>query len=312
MRFTTVSLLLILLASAGGGGFATISAQQGQPYKSEEFRTGPSAQLTVRSVEGNIQVRATDSDIVRVDLFVKKGLSFFSAGSELDDVRIVIYQRHNTVVATVESKRSGAWQSSGTQYHFVVTVPRNTSTNLSTARGNIEVMGLNGMQDLRVAGGNIRVERSVGEVRASVVGGNVTGIRHDGVFFARTSGGSVDLSEIHGETRARAVGGNLNLDGMRGTVIGAATAGNIIADIRQMAVGLDLDATGGNLSVTIPGMVGSTLNVNGSQVRVNRPRNFEGDITSMQMKGTLNGGGIPVKLRSSGGVVDLTIRQDRP
>jgi DUF4097 and DUF4098 domain-containing protein YvlB len=291
---------------------ATLAQTQGTPYESKEFNVRPGAVVKVKTISGNIVVRGTDGNTVRVELFVKKGLGFFQRGQQLDDANILIYQRDNEIVADIQPRRSDAWTSSSTQYHFVISVPNRTSCQLSATGGKIELSNVDGSHSLKTAGGDILIEGTSGEIKAYTTGGNIRGEDVRGLFFAQSVGGNIDLNSISGETRFRVSGGNLSLHRMNGTVIGETMGGGIVGDILSIMHGIDLTATGGNIDLSIPGLAGMTMNIRGNRVEVNRLRNFEGEIKSNSISGTLNGGGLPIKLRSAGGVVDLNVKQDRP
>lgn len=303
------NILLILVLVVHQGAFAQT---QGTPYELKEFTVRPGAILKVKTISGNIVVRGTDGTTVRVELFVKKGLGFFQRGQQLDEANILIYQRDNEIVADVQPRRSDAWTSSSTQYHFVISVPNRTSCQLSATGGKIELSNVDGTHNLKTAGGDILIESTSGEVKAYTTGGNIRGDDFRGLFFAQSVGGDIDLNSISGETRFRVSGGDLSLHRVHGTIIGETMGGGIVGDILSVMHGIDLTATGGDIDLSIPGISGMSLNIRGNRVAVNRLRNFQGEIKSNSISGTLNGGGLPIKLRSAGGDVDLNVKQDRP
>lgn len=306
--FRTALLMIFLLTT-----FGRLEAQmQGTPYESKEFTVRPGVVVKVKTISGNIVVRGSDANTVRVELFVKKGLGFFQRGQQLDEANILIYQRDNEIVADIQPRRAEAWSSNNTQYHFVISVPSRASCQLSATGGKIELTNVDGSHNLRTAGGDILLESASGEVKAYTTGGNIRAGDVRGVFFAQAVGGNIDLNSISGETRVRVSGGNLSLNRVNGTVIGETMGGGIAGDILSVMHGLDLTATGGNIDLSIPGIAGMTLNIRGNRVSVNRLRNFEGEIKNNSITGALNGGGLPIKLRSAGGVVDLNVKQERP
>lgn len=292
--------------------FAVHAHAQGTPYETREFTVRPGAKVKVSTVSGNIQVRGSEGDQVKVDLFVRRGLSFFQRGQALDDVNIHIYQRDNTIVAHIQSKRGESWSSSSTQYNFILSVPTRSHLDLNSSGGNVEVSQVDGTHSLRTAGGNIQMERITGDIKAYSAGGNIRADDIRGVLHLVTLGGNADLTAINGDTRFRVMGGNLNLSAMRGDVIGETQGGSIRGDVLSILHGIDLAARGGSIHLSIPAMPGLNLNVRGNPVKVNRLQNFDGEIRSTLMNGTINGGGVPVKLRADGGIVDLNVHQDRP
>jgi len=307
-RSYTLLLITILFVS-----HEAVAQTQGTPFEMKEFTVRPGAVVKVKTISGNVVVRGTDGSTVRVELFVKKGLGFFQRGQQLDEANILIYQRDNEIVADVQPRRSDAWSSSNsTQYHFVISVPTRTSCQLSAAGGKIELSNVDGTHVLKTAGGDILIESTTGEVKAYATGGNIRGDDVRGVFFAQAVGGNIDLNSMSGESRFRVTGGNLSLHRINGTVIGETMGGGIAGDILSIMHGIDLTATGGDIDLSIPGLAGMTMTVRGNRVAVNRLRNFQGEIKSNSISGTLNGGGLPIKLRSAGGIVDLNVKQDRP
>lgn len=293
-------------------GSAPLAIAQNTPYETREFTVRPGVVVRVKTTSGNITVRGTDGDKVKVDLFVRKGLSFFQRGQSLDDVNIHIVQRDNLILADVQSKRADTWGSSSTAYNFIISVPTRASLELNATGGNIDITNVDGAHSVRTAGGNITIDRVSGDVKAYTAGGNITASDMKGVLHLVSLGGNVDLSAIDGDTRFRIVGGSLTLAGMRGDVIGETQGGGISGEILQILHGIDLAAKGGSIQLSIPTMSGLNLNVRGNPVKVNRLQNFDGEIRTTILNGKLNGGGIPVKLRSDGGSVDLQVNPTRP
>jgi hypothetical protein len=70
-----------------------------------------------------------------------------------------------------------------------------------------------------------------------------------------------------------------------------------------------LTNSGGDIHLQLPRDKGVNLDVSGTRVsRGTTLNNFVGDVDEKHINGTLNGGGIPVKVRGSGGRVSLSFR----
>jgi hypothetical protein len=98
---------------------------------------------------------------------------------------------------------------------------------------------------------------------------------------------------------------------MIGSFIVHVTNGNINLDALKIDQLLDVESVLGNINISIPGINGLELNVQGQQVNVGLITNFAGDIRRNSIIGKLNGGGIPIRIKSTVGSIDLTIDQVR-
>jgi len=85
------------------------------------------------------------------------------------------------------------------------------------------------------------------------------------------------------------------------------------ADVKSSGGGITLEnlegdqrakTSGGSISVTVPEEGGYDINLDGTRVRV-KLANFDGDYEKDKIKGTLNGGGIRLTAKTSGGTVTM-------
>ena len=67
---------------------------------------------------------------------------------------------------------------------------------------------------------------------------------------------------------------------------------------------LHLNTSGGSIRASIPSDLGMNLDLKGSHVNI-QLKNFDGSAKKNQVIGTMNGGGIPVYMHTSGGGVSV-------
>jgi DUF4097 and DUF4098 domain-containing protein YvlB len=139
-------------------------------------------------------------------------------------------------------------------------------------------------------------------------GGNMVLDDVKGDIHATTSGGQVEGQDIAGELRTSTSGGNIRLSNLSCSLSASTSGGSIDVDLKTMGKYLDLSNSGGNIAVEMPQGLGMSLTVSGERVHTSKLENFSGDIDKHSIAGTMNGGGIPVKVRGSGGNVELTFR----
>jgi outer membrane biosynthesis protein TonB len=215
--------------------------------------------------------------------------------------------------------------------------------NAFTAGGHINVRNIAGDAQLHSGGGHIRAEQIAGRADLETDGGNITVGQAGSLVSVKTGGGQIDFGEVRGSVRAQTGGGGIRvmyvsgpmevessagsicLTRVAGTVRAATAGGSIRAWINP-----DSPATGGGV-VHLAGV--SQLTSGDGDIVVFLPRNLAADIEAtveaggehhieadpalaMMISGShgagsargmiaLNGGGAPLKLRTTSGTIHL-------
>jgi len=212
-----------------------------------------------------------------------------------------------------------------------------------TGGGHINVGNIAGDAALRTGGGHIRAGQIGGRSELDTVGGNIT-VAHAGSFVSvRTGGGQIDFGEVRGSVRAQTGGGGIRMMYVSGPIELESSSGSIcltrVAGALQAATSggtitawINPDAPSGGGNVHLAGA--SQLASGNGDIIVFLPRNLAATIDAvvasggehhieadpalhlmMQASGngsgplhavaTLNGGGAPLKLRTTGGKIRL-------
>ena len=103
----------------------------------------------------------------------------------------------------------------------------------------------------------------------------------------KTSGGSIALREIYG------------------TLDAATSAGSLDAEILELGKSLNLSVSSGSMTVKMPMNKGVDLDCTAQKINTGTLYNFKGNTEKTSLKGTLNGGGIPVTMRVSSGTLTI-------
>jgi TonB family protein len=211
-----------------------------------------------------------------------------------------------------------------------------------TAGGHINARNISGDASLRSGGGHIRAGQIGGRADLQTDGGNITVGQAGNLVSVRTGGGQIDFGEVRGSVRAQTGGGGIRimyvsgpmevessagsicLTRVAGTVRAATAGGTITAWINP-----DASSSSGG-TVRLPGL--SQLTSGNGDIVVFLPRNLAADIDAIVESGgerrieadpalaltiqnqgsgpvhamaALNGGGAPLKLRTSAGKIRL-------
>lgn len=279
------------------------------PYRVEEFSITTPGKLEVRTSGGHITVEASESNRVRVEMYVRKnGRELSSSDTDLDDFDIEISQSGNTIRAMAKRDDGRGWKfwnNNNISISFTVYTPREMSTDLKTSGGHIKTQGLTGNQEMSTSGGHLEMASLMGTVNARTSGGHIDINDFQGEMEARTSGGHIDVENAEGSIKLRTSGGHIDLKRISGTVEASTSGGGINADIANVGQFVDLRTSGGNVDITVPGGIGLDLALKGSRVRTEL-RNFSGEVERDEVEGSINGGGPKISARTSGGTVRIS------
>ena len=286
---------------------STDSTDYEDPFQVKEFILDGPGMLNVFTPNGNIEVEhVSNSNKVRVELYVDRGYAFWSNTKNLDNYRINIFQRGNEIVASVEPKtKSTGLFSDQMTFSYKIFVPEQMSSSLTTTGGHIDLEGVQGTHVIKSGGGNINARDITGNIKASTSGGNIDIHSSEGKIFVFTDGGNITADDNTGELRLQAKAGWIKARRISGTLVSSADAGDIEASFLNVSIGILANTTTGDIDISIPGGFGYDLVLRGSQVNIPSGSTFEGTKRSNFVEGTFNEGGARLNLETRTGTVTL-------
>jgi DUF4097 and DUF4098 domain-containing protein YvlB len=276
-------------------------------YKVEKFAVKDNVKLDVETSGGSIDVIGKNTDEVTVEMYVRKRGNYVKADEEdLKGWDISISEKNNEVTAHAKRKRGSGWNwnRNNASVSFVVYAPRLTTSEVRTSGGSIEFLNLEGVQNGRTSGGSISAEGIQGDLELRTSGGSISLVDIQGSANARTSGGRISAENIAGNVDVKTSGGSINLEGIEGSVDASTSGGSINAEVTSPTDFIDLRTSGGSITVVVPKNGGYDLDLDGNRVRADL-ENFKGEVEKDEVRGTMNGGGVRIKARTSGGSVRL-------
>ena len=251
---------------------------------------------------------------------------------------------NNKLIATAKSKRDINDWKKALNISFKVFVLKNISTDLSTSGGSISLTNLTGDQkfstsggslhidnvggkiDGRTSGGSIHLENSRDDIDLSTSGGSIDAKNCDGKLRLSTSGCSLNLKDLKGDIRATTSGGSVNGRNIAGELVthtsgggihlydltcsleASNSGGGIDIEIKELGKYVKVSNSGGSIDLQLPKDKGVDLDLSGGRIKTDQLGNFNGKIEDDQLEGKLNGGGVSVRVRSSGGRINLAFK----
>ncbi|HVY69810.1 MAG TPA: DUF4097 family beta strand repeat-containing protein [Verrucomicrobiae bacterium] len=312
---------LLLIASTVCGLAAT------EENLSRKFPAQAGGKLDVDVDFGAIEVTTNNTSEVTVEIHRKVGRkSQADEEAYLKAHPVVFTQEGNLVSIKVERKK--IWNWSGAQRNegkYVITVPSKYSAQLATSGGAVMVTGLTGETtantsggslkftrltgplDSHTSGGSIQVTDCDGKLRVGTSGGGIDVRGGSGTLDGSTSGGSVSVKDFRGLAHVETSGGGINIENVAGKVEGSTSGGSISAILPSVAEGVRLETSGGGVRVKVPANAAFDLDAatSGGVVTSDIDVAHTGKRERTSLKGTVNGGGKTILLRTSGGNIHI-------
>ena len=283
---------------------SVLHAQQSRDAYQVEVFDVTSPQVLLETSGGAIEVIGSDRSTVEVQIFARKGGKYIKEG-DLEDVSIVVEHQGRTIRVVAE-KTSNNWNwRNNTNISYRVYTPTMTKLDMKTSGGSLEASSIKGTILGRTSGGTVELKDIDGTAEVRTSGGAMSFSRINGQLLARTSGGSIQVDNSRGSIEVRSSGGSITIsESYGGPVIARTSGGSITCELTRVKGDIDLDTSGGNVTINIPLQKGYELDLKGSRVDVDMVQ-FTGRSERNKMQGIIMSGGPLVRASTSGGTVRL-------
>lgn len=305
-------LILLLLAKYTQ---ATPFQYDGDPYLSQSFSLAGTGDLKVATSGSAITVTGTSGNTIIIDMYVKyKGNEIDTENAEveelLEDYTLDISQSGNTISITAKKRSNQGWDSSNKlNLAFKIQVPHEISSNIQSSGGSISLTEISGKHEIQSSGGSIKIDNCDGELVTRSAGGSFRLEEFKGNASVQSSGGSIKINQLTGDLAIGSSGGSVVLEQIDGSIDVSSSGGSIKAQMNALEKGLTLKSSGGSITAVVPEGLGLYLDLRGGRVNSSLG-NFSGEQKKDKVVGTINGGGIPVSIHSSGGSISLEFTQE--
>jgi DUF4097 and DUF4098 domain-containing protein YvlB len=331
MKYQRAVLVTAVILASGLLASGPALSAQGQATVERTLQVQPGGTLTVDASFGHINVLTASGNSVAVKVEREVRDRYSSDESRiLTEHQVEISQTGNDV--RIETKVSEdvreRWRDDyrGTplQVEIVVTVPTSYNVDLDTAGGHIEVADLTGEVVAHTSGGHLTFGNIDGSIDADTSGGHITLVGSSGTADLHTSGGHIEIGQVEGSVKADTSGGNIIIDSagatvdaqtsggnikvkeVMGTINASTSGGSVEARISQQPQGdCSLRTSGGSVTVYLASDIAVDLDAEAGWGGVSLDMEVTGTIKKGAVRGTINGGGPKLLLRTSAGGVEV-------
>jgi DUF4097 and DUF4098 domain-containing protein YvlB len=276
------------------------------------FQLPAGGRLVVDADVGSIRVRGSTRPGLSIEIV--RHVRARNAQREraiLDAHQVHFEQSANEVMVRARRNESflRRWRRNE-RYHvtFTIEAPESTVVDLRTAGGGIVVENLTGKVKARTSGGSLKFSLIEASVDGKTSGGGITVDRCTGDIHASTAGGSIHLNECTGNVDVTTSGGGIRVEDLHGNVEATTSGGSITASLlAPLTRDCRLETSGGRITVRLPSSAAFDLDAatSGGGVRSELPVTSGRKPHGSSLHGKVNGGGKVLRLRSSGGSINV-------
>ncbi len=193
---------------------------------------------------------------------------------------------------------------------FQLTVPRQYNLDLVTSSGGILVTDLAGYIRAETSAGSLRFGKIKGTVWGRTSAGSIKLTSCDSTVDVKTSAGSIKIGDVAGNVQAQTSSGSIRLGRVGRTVNARTSSGSIRASLTgQPQEACSLHTSAGSITVTLLSDIAVDVDAETSAGRVSTELAvasvIRGKMPKNRLKGSINGGGPLLKLRTSAGSIRL-------
>ncbi len=318
-----------LLAVLGLAG--PIEAQQAVGSFERTLSVSGPVELDVETGSGRIEIGpGADGRVeVRARITASRWGGFFGGSGLSAEERVRRIEANPPVEQTGNRVRIGRITDDDVRQNvsisYVLTVPRETAVVSKTGSGSHVISGLRRGITASAGSGAIRVSDAAGDVRAttgsgsieadslsgsfqaSTGSGSIEGIRLRGAVTVRSGSGSIDISQSGGgEVDASSSSGSVYVNGVRGGVRASTSSGTLRVQGEQTS-DWRLSSSSGSVTIELAGTPKFALDARSSSGRIDTgfPVTVSGTIGRRELRGSVNGGGPLLYVRTSSGSIRI-------
>ncbi|HVS00866.1 MAG TPA: hypothetical protein VMW27_29875 [Thermoanaerobaculia bacterium] len=288
----------------------------------------PGALRLVTSRFGAVRIEGTDQTTITLEVLARVDLTTADdCAAALESIQVTFdrQRRRAEVVARAPRAAESSWfrrrRERTPKLDLRIALPRACDIEIEAIASSVSIADIEGRIQGQVTGGAFNAHKVAGEVQGRVMGGSVIAADCTGPAELQTSGGSIYVWNLAGDLNLRAaggfaiiervrgsvsadvVGGGLRVEEVTGSLAASAAAGSVLVRLAERPQGdCALSAQAGNVVVHLPANLGADIDAqsHGGQVMADFPE-ATGTRRRQEASLRINGGGLPLRLRSHGG-----------
>jgi hypothetical protein len=287
------------------------------------LETGPTAELELHFISGDLTIGPTDGERVIIEA-VKRvdAVNMDEAQLAADHIEIKVDHsdrkvRVNTNYLRMRNRGQSFWnkvlgtggEDSFGEVDWHIQVPPDCKIQIVSTGGKVDISHVMGDISIRSSAADIRLNSIEGKIEIDNAGGSMTGELLFGPMIIQQAQGKIDLQFVEGDLRVKSATADISIRQDRGALDLTTISGNV-----EIQTNLDssrdyfVRTESGHIVLTIPETSSADLRIESQtgNIRTDMPIAIS-SMSHRQIKGRFGVGGVDITLTSITG--DVTVAQ---
>jgi DUF4097 and DUF4098 domain-containing protein YvlB len=282
----------------------------------------------LKNLAGDIDVKTWDRGEVKIDaLKVSKHSSMDKAKEYAALVKIEVSEEGGTLKIETKYPKKGP-KGMSVSVHFNLTIPSGATADINSVSGDLTLANIGGSAKAETVSGDVTLDKTAGGVKGKTVSGNVTVTGAGKGAYCKSVSGNVKVTDVNGDAELHTVSGTIKAGTVKGSITAENTSGDVklvdVTDakaIKAKTLSGDVDYVGviysdgsynfkshsGDVVLSIPSDAAFDLEAKtfSGSIQTDFEITLTGKISKKQMKGSVNGGGATLEVKTFSGDVHL-------
>ena len=325
---TTLTVLFFFLLVLGLSPTSSMAKEKFEEKFEKTVTLAKDGKVYLSNIAGDIDVKTWDRGEVKIDaLKISKHSSMDKAKEYAGLVKIEVTEEGGTLSIKTKYPKNGPKKMS-VSVDFKLMIPSGATADINSVSGDLTLTNIGGAAKASTVSGDVTLEKVAGALKGKTVSGNVTVMGAAKGAYCKSVSGNVKVNDVNGDAELQTVSGTIKAGSVKGSITAENTSGDVklidVTDakvIKAKTLSGDVDYVGviysdgsynfkshsGDVILTIPSDAAFDLEAKtfSGSIESDFELTLVGKISKKQIKGSANGGGATLEVKTFSGDVHL-------
>lgn len=282
----------------------------------------------LQNISGDIDVKTWDRGEVKIDAIkISKHSSMEKAKEYAGLVKIEVTEEGGILRIVTKYPKNGPRKMS-VSVDFKLMIPSMATADINSVSGDLTLANIGGAAKAETVSGDVTLEKVAGTLKGKTVSGDVTALGAAKGVYCKSVSGNVKVDDVVGDAELYTVSGTIKAGSVKGSITAENTSGDVklidVTDakvIKAKTLSGDVDYVGviysdgsynfkshsGDVTLTVPSDAAFDLEAKtfSGSIESNFEITLVGKISKKELKGSVNGGGATLEVKTFSGDVHL-------